>query len=202
MNLPNQLTVARLFLTIIFVAVLSSSIPFATTIGAILFIIAAITDLLDGILARKLGLITDFGKLMDPLADKVLMCSAFVLLVGRDQYPLQAWVVAVILTREFLVTGLRLLATSKGLVLAADSLGKWKTILQIVTAIYLLVLPAAAEGGVFGIFYPLYQTRILGPAFMQPVLVGLTLFFTVVSGLSYLLKNKDVLRQDDELAEN
>jgi CDP-diacylglycerol--glycerol-3-phosphate 3-phosphatidyltransferase len=196
MNLPNQLTVARLFLTIVFVGVLSSSIPYAATIGAILFIIAALTDMLDGILARKLGLITDFGKLMDPLADKVLMCSTFVLLVELDQ--LRAWVVAVILTREFLVTGLRLLASSKGLVLAADSLGKWKTILQMVTAIYLLVLLASSEGAVFGIFNPLYQTRILGPALMQPILVGLTLFFTVVSGLSYLVKNWTLLRESND----
>jgi CDP-diacylglycerol--glycerol-3-phosphate 3-phosphatidyltransferase len=196
MNLPNQLTVARLILTIVFVGVLSSSIPYAATIGAVLFIIAAFTDMLDGILARKLGLITDFGKLMDPLADKVLMCSTFILLVELDQ--LRAWVVAVILTREFLVTGLRLLASSKGQVLAADSLGKWKTILQMVTAIYLLVFLAAREGGLFGLLSPLYETRLLGPALMQPILVGLTLFFTVVSGLSYLLKNWTLLRESND----
>ncbi|MEM7146693.1 MAG: CDP-diacylglycerol--glycerol-3-phosphate 3-phosphatidyltransferase [Verrucomicrobiota bacterium] len=195
MNLPNQLTVARLILTIIFVGVLSSSMPHAATIGAILFIIAALTDMLDGILARKMGLITDFGKLMDPLADKVLMCSAFVLLVELDQ--LRAWVVAIILTREFLVTGLRLLATSKGLVLAADSLGKWKTIFQMVTAVYLLVFLAAQENGLFGFLKPAYETSILGPKLMSPVLVGLTLFFTVVSGIAYLLKNLEVLRASE-----
>ena len=196
MNLPNQLTVARLILTIVFVGVLSSSIPYAATIGTVLFIVAAFTDMLDGILARKLGLITDFGKLMDPLADKVLMCSTFILLVELDQ--LRAWVVAIILTREFLVTGLRLLASSKGQVLAADSLGKWKTILQMVTAIYLLVFLAAREGGLFGLLAPLYETRLLGPALMQPILVGLTLFFTVVSGLSYLVKNWTILRESND----
>ena len=123
MNLPNKLTVGRLILTAIFVAVVSiQDLPHRYTIGVVLFVVAAFTDFLDGYLARKHGLITNFGKLMDPLADKVLMCSAFVILTRHGQ--LAAWVVIAIIAREFLVTGLRLVASSQGSVLAADSMGK------------------------------------------------------------------------------
>ena len=138
MNLPNQLTVARLFLSFLFVALLSiEEVEFMRTAALLVFVIAAITDFLDGYLARKHQLITNFGKLMDPLADKVLMCAGFVLLTRLELIP--AWMVVAILSREFLVTGLRLLASAEGVVLAAEALGKYKTILQIVTIIYFLI---------------------------------------------------------------
>src|SRR6056297_435398 len=144
MNLPNQLTVARLFLSFLFVALLSiEEVEFMRTAALLVFVIAAITDFLDGYLARKHQLITNFGKLMDPLADKVLMCAGFVLLTRLELIP--AWMVVAILSREFLVTGLRLLASAEGVVLAAEALGKYKTILQIVTIIYFLIYLASLD---------------------------------------------------------
>ena len=140
MNLPNKLTVSRLFLTGAFVAALSIDLPYGKTAALFFFSIAAITDFLDGYLARKHNLITDFGKLMDPLADKVLMASGFVMLCSEEStralFP--AWVVIAILAREFMVTGLRLVAAAEGKVLAAEKLGKHKTIWQIITVIYFL----------------------------------------------------------------
>ena len=125
MNLPNQLTVARLALTLVFVGVLSiDGLPHAGTIALAVFSIAAYTDLLDGQIARARNLITNFGKLMDPLADKVLMCAGFVMLCEEGFIP--AWIVVLILAREFLVTGLRLVASAEGIVLAAENLGKYK----------------------------------------------------------------------------
>ena len=199
MNLPNQLTVARLVLTAIFVAVLSSSLPFAATVGTILFGIAALTDLFDGILARRLGLITNLGKLMDPLADKILICSTFVILSELDLIP--GWAVVVILTREFLVTGLRLVASSQGIILAADSLGKWKTGLQITTAIYYLLYLAAEEGGIFAFMSILYSMKALSPPLLGSILVALTLLITVGSGLSYLVRNRAIFAKETTLSE-
>ena len=118
MNLPNKLTSARLALTLIFVAVLALPLPYKFSIGLALFSVASFTDFLDGYYARKYELITTFGKLMDPLADKILMCSAFVVLC--QERLVAAWVVVIIIAREFLVTGIRLVATSQGMVLAAD----------------------------------------------------------------------------------
>ena len=144
MNLPNQLTVARLILTFVFVALLSlEDLSWSKTAALFVFAIAAITDFLDGYIARKHNLVTNFGKLMDPLADKVLMCAGFVLLTRLELIP--AWIVVVILSREFMVTGLRLLASAEGVVLAAENLGKYKTIFQIVTVIYFLLFLAAKE---------------------------------------------------------
>lgn len=191
MNLPNQLTLARLVLTAIFVAVVSiHSLPERYSIGLILFIIAAFTDFLDGYIARKHNLVTNFGKLMDPLADKVLMCSAFVLLTRHGQLP--AWIVIAMLAREFLVTGLRLLATSQGAVLAADSLGKLKTVLQIVTIIYLLMF-LASEEAMFGWSAFIFDWKWTSPPIAGVTIVGITAFVTVYSGVSYMVKNKALL---------
>ncbi|HEV7868904.1 MAG TPA: CDP-diacylglycerol--glycerol-3-phosphate 3-phosphatidyltransferase, partial [Chthoniobacteraceae bacterium] len=110
MNLPNQLTLARLILTAGFVVVLSSSWRFGHVIGVLLFAIAGMTDYLDGEIARKRNLVTNFGRLMDPVADKVMMAAAFICLVPLHAFP--AWVAVVIISREFLITGLRLLAAS------------------------------------------------------------------------------------------
>lgn len=193
MNLPNQLTVLRLILTFVFVAVLSfEKLPFAGTIALLVFVAAAVTDFLDGYLARKHDLITNFGKLMDPLADKVLMCAGFVLLCELELIP--AWIVIVILTREFLVTGLRLLASAEGLVLAAESLGKYKTTIQIVTIIYFLFFLASKETP-FAWLSPLFENRILGLSLTGELLIWLSLLLTLLSGLSYAWKNRLILRQ-------
>jgi len=191
MNLPNQLTVARLVLSFVFVALLSiEGVAHFRTAALFAFVIAAITDFLDGHLARKHGLITNFGKLMDPLADKVLMCAGFVLLTRLELIP--AWMVIAILTREFLVTGLRLLATAEGVVLAAENLGKYKTIIQIVTIIYFLVYLAAKDPLLEGL-QPLFNAFYLGPEYLGLVLIWLSLILTIWSGWSYMWKNRRLL---------
>lgn len=190
MNLPNQLTVARLILTLFFVVVLSIEFSFNHTAALILFIIASITDYLDGKIARERNLITNFGKLMDPLADKVLVSAAFVMLCAEGLFP--AWILVVILAREFMVTGLRLVASSQGAVLAADALGKWKTVTQIVTAIYLLLYQAAQEPALSAL-QPIFGPSWASPAQLGLVLAGLTLLTTVVSGWNYLWKNRTLI---------
>ncbi|MEX2580171.1 MAG: CDP-diacylglycerol--glycerol-3-phosphate 3-phosphatidyltransferase [Verrucomicrobiales bacterium] len=196
MNLPNQLTVARLVLTLVFVGLLSIEGAdfaggFAKTAALLVFAVAAATDFLDGYLARKHGMITTFGKLMDPLADKVLMCAGFVLLTRLELIP--AWVVILILSREFLVTGLRLLASAEGVVLAAENVGKYKTIAQIVTILYFLVFLASQEPAL-GWLKPLFSASYLGPEHLGVLLVGLSLVLTLWSGLSYVWKNRQLLR--------
>jgi len=190
LNLPNQLTSARLGLTLIFVAVLALPIPHRFTIGLALFIIASITDFLDGYLARKYNLITVFGKLMDPLADKILMCSAFVVLTAEGLVP--AWVVVIILSREFLVTGIRLVATSQGAILAADSMGKLKTVFQISTVIYFLIYQASEEF-LLGFFTHIFEITLLGPKVLGVILIALSLLSTVISGFNYMMKNRHLL---------
>lgn len=190
MNLPNQLTVLRLILTFVFVAILSVDIPHGRSGALIVFIVASLTDFLDGYLARKHNLVTNFGKLMDPLVDKVLMCAGFVLLVSRDLMP--AWVVIVILAREFLVTGLRLIASAEGAVLAAENLGKHKTIWQIVTVIYFLLLLASEEPA-FAWSRWLFDWKVTGPDWGGHALIWISLILTVVSGLSYAWKNRKLL---------
>ncbi len=192
MNLPNQLTMARLVLTGIFVAVMSVEFSHAKSIALSLFVIASITDFLDGYIARKHDLVTNFGKLMDPLADKVLMCAALVLLSSLGRIP--AWIVVVILTREFLVTGLRLLASAEGHVLAAEKLGKHKTTWQIITVVYFLLLLASSDPA-FGWIGPLFEWTPTGPEFAGRILIWITLILTVVSGLGYLWKNRTLLQE-------
>jgi len=192
MNLPNKLTVARLFITGIFVATMSIDFPGKFTTSLILFLIASITDYFDGAIARKRGLITTFGKLMDPLADKVLMGAAFVLLSHEENINFPAWAVVVILTRELLVTGLRLVATSQGAVLAADSLGKQKTILQIATSIYFLLFLASTETPLAALSAA-FAVKAFSPQVFGTGLIVLTIAATVVSGVSYLWKNRKLL---------
>lgn len=191
MNLPNQLTVARLALTFVFVAVLSiGGIPHSGTLALALFSIAAYTDLLDGQIARKRNLVTNFGKLMDPLADKVLMCAGFVMLCEQGVFP--AWIVVVILAREFLVTGLRLVASAAGIVLSAENLGKYKTTFQIIAVIYFLVALATKEPALAW-FRPVLEVKWLGPDLLGQVLIWIALILTLVSGLSYVWKNRKLL---------
>lgn len=183
----------RLVLTGVFVAVLSLDFPLSRTLALLIFAVAAITDFYDGHLARKHNLITNFGKLMDPLADKVLMCAAFVLLTAHPEHLIPAWVVVVILTREFLVTGLRLIALAEGAVLAAEKLGKHKTTWQIITVVYFLVYLASSEP-LFRWIRPLFDWRPTGPEITGQVLIWVTLALTLWSGMSYLMKNRSVLK--------
>ena len=137
MNVPNILTLSRLGLAVVMMVLLSVNIPFARSMALLVFVIAGITDYLDGYLARNVYGVTSFGRLMDPLTDKVLVCAAFVGFVELKITP--AWIVVIIISREFLVTGLRLLAANEGEVIAAGKWGKHKTIWQIVAIAALLL---------------------------------------------------------------
>src|SRR5438552_11521091 len=138
MNLPNKLTLSRFVLTVAFLIVMFSRVRFHETIALILFVAGGISDFLDGQIARRRKLITSFGILMDPLADKIMVCSAFIAFIELDW--IRAWMVVIVVARELAITGLRLLAASKNVVLAAERYGKDKTISQIVAIISLLVL--------------------------------------------------------------
>lgn len=181
MNLPNRLTLSRLALTAVFAACFALHFPLQFTIAWLVFLLATITDYLDGEIARRKGLITDFGKLMDPLADKILTASAFVSLSECGAIP--AWAVIVIISREFLITGLRSLAASKGMILPADKLGKHKTAWQMITIVYFLSLLAAAEWVSMPVLEAAWR---LGAIVLVPVTVALTVY----SGIAYLVKNK------------
>lgn len=189
MNLPNRLTILRLILTLPFVVALSIPFPGAKLLALSLFIVSSATDYADGYIARKYQLITDFGKLMDPLVDKIMTMSAFVCLVSLGSVP--AWAVIIIVSREFLITGLRLMAAVRGKVLAAERLGKLKTIWQIVTILFCLVVLAIVDqfGGVLN-----------APAVTSLNVIGLTLIFLTVgltlwSGISYFAKNWDLVSE-------
>lgn len=192
MNLPNKLTMLRLIITMIFVAITAVDLSWSFTVGLLLFIAAAITDWMDGSIARSRNLVTTFGKLMDPLADKILMCSAFVILACESLIP--GWIVILILSREFLVTGLRLIATSQGAILAADSMGKLKTILQISTAIYFLLLLASKEA-TLAFLSPIFDVPLLGLNWLGNALIATTLIITVLSGWRYFSASKHLLKE-------
>ena len=146
MNLPNALTLSRLGLAAVMMGLLSVPVPFAKSAALLVFAVAGITDYLDGYLARKNNMISAFGRLMDPLTDKVMVCAAFVSFVeitlvhqGRTMPLVPAWIVVVIIAREFLVTGLRLLAANRGNIISAGKWGKHKTVWQIVAIVILLL---------------------------------------------------------------
>src|SRR6266700_75234 len=148
MNLPNKLTISRFIFTIAFLAVMFSQIRFHQTIALVLFVAGGISYFLDGQIARRQKLITNFGILMDPLADKIMVCSAFIAFVGLNWMP--AWIVVIVVSRELAITGLRLLAASKNVVLAAEGYGKHKTVSQIVAIISILVMASYSDWGVVG----------------------------------------------------
>ena len=190
MNLPNKLTTARLVLTAAFVAALSvPAFPNRFALATALFLVASLTDFLDGYIARKHNLVTDFGKLMDPLVDKILTGSVFIMLSAFGAVP--AWATIVIIAREFLVTGLRLLASAAGAVLAADRLGKWKTISQIAAATYFLLQLGADEAALGGVAW---ATGMGAPELVGNSLLAVCVTLTLVSGWSYIWKNRELIR--------
>ena len=194
MNLPNKLTVSRLILTAFFLMALLFDFPYHYTVALVLFVAASLTDLFDGIIARRRNLLTDFGKLMDPLADKVLICSAFIAFIELDWMP--AWMVILIVARELAITGLRLLAASKNLVLAAERQGKNKTISQITAIIALLVTHSHADWGIVG---QLFAFEIADQAWAWWVAEAskwVAVALTALSGFLYLWKNRDVYLTD------
>lgn len=177
MNLPNKLTLFRVILIPFFVFFLL--VPYfpgyGNYIAVAIFIIASLTDFLDGRIARKYHLVTNFGKFMDPLADKLLVCSALICLISLDKIP--SWVVIVIIAREFIISGFRLIASDNGVVIAASYWGKFKTASQMLMVIVLILdLPGKAFS-------------VIGT-----ILIYISLALTVISLIDYIVKNKDVLK--------
>ena len=194
MNLPNKLTISRIVMTVFFLVALIVEFPFHFTLALGIFVIASITDFLDGSLARKRGLITDFGKLMDPLADKVLICSAFIGFIELGW--MKAWMVVIIVSRELAITGLRLLAVSKNQVLAAERQGKNKTITQITAIISLLIYNSYADWGAFG---KIFSFEVAGHSWswwIAEISIWAAVALTAYSGILYLWKNREVYLKD------
>ena len=173
MNLPNKLTIVRIIMIPFFVFfLLTDFVAGSKWIATVLFCAASITDFLDGHIARKYNLVTNFGKFMDPLADKLLVCSALICFVELDKLP--AWMVIIIIAREFIISGFRLVASDNGIVIAASWWGKSKTISQMIMIILLIAdIPALSV--------------------LNTVLIWVALILTVVSLIDYLVKNKNVL---------
>ncbi len=176
MNLPNKLTIFRVILIPFFVLCFYLPvIPFNNVVACVIFCVASITDFLDGYLARRDGLVTNFGKFMDPLADKLLVGAALICLIESGQLP--AWAVVIIISREFIISGFRLIASDNGVVIAASYWGKFKTVTQMVMVILMLL---NFPGAIFAVI-----TRVV---------MWAAIILTVVSLVDYVIKNKDVLK--------
>lgn len=175
MNLPNKLTVLRVLMVPFFVLFMLTDLGGVANkwIALAIFVVASLTDLLDGKIARKYNLVTNFGKFMDPLADKLLVCSAMICLIEKGS--LVAWIVIVIIAREFIISGFRLVASDNGIVIAASYWGKFKTVFQMAMVIVLIM----DLGGAFD---------VIGQA-----LIWISLALTIISLIDYVAKNIQVL---------
>ena len=179
MNLPNKLTVLRVIMIPFFVIALmleGGNNQMYRYIAAAIFVIASFTDFLDGNIARKYGLVTNFGKFMDPLADKLLVCSALICLIELGQLP--AWMVLIIISREFIISGFRLVASDNGVVIAASYWGKWKTVFQMVSVILLII-------------------NIEALSMITNIALWIALALTVISLVDYVVKNIGILTEGD-----
>lgn len=178
MNLPNKLTMFRVILVpFVVAALLVQQFGRAGDIAALVFfIIASLTDFADGYIARKYHLITNFGKFMDPLADKLLVCSAMICLVALGRLP--AWIVIVVICREFTISGFRLIAAENGIVIAASWWGKWKTVSQMALVILRIL----------NIDHPVFSA-------LSTIVMYAALILTVISLVDYIMKNKSVLKE-------
>jgi CDP-diacylglycerol--glycerol-3-phosphate 3-phosphatidyltransferase len=191
MNWANRLTVSRLVMTIVFVVVLNSSWQYGRTVALVIFIVAGVTDFFDGEIARRYETVTNFGKLMDPLVDKVMMAAAFICLVPFKAIP--AWVATTVVARDFLITGLRLLASTRGVVLPAERLGKHKTSWQIMTILFFLVLLSTRELN----YADAISTWWLhawneGGRLLICIMVSLTIY----SGLGYAWRHRELIASE------
>lgn len=177
MNLPNKLTVLRVIMVPFFVLFMLTDLGGDANkwIALAIFCVASLTDMLDGKIARARNLVTNFGKFMDPLADKLLVCSAMICLIPVGKLP--AWIVIIIIAREFIISGFRLIASDNGIVIAASYWGKFKTVSQM----FMVILLIADFGGIF--------------VMIENVLIWVSLILTVVSLIDYIAKNKQVLTQ-------
>lgn len=200
MNLPNKLTLSRVIMVpffVVFIFLVPQYLYFKW-IALAIFIIASLTDLLDGKIARKYNLVTNFGKFMDPLADKLLVCSALIAMSSFQVIP--AWITIIIIAREFIISGFRLIAAEKGIVIAASMWGKWKTTFQMVMICIQMVVmdqyPSVNANISASDMYPgssVYQVLMV----IGNVTMYIALILTIVSLVDYLLKNKTVLKDVD-----
>jgi len=201
MNLPNKLTVARCILTAFFVGLLSIENVYCYLVGYIVFVVAAITDYYDGKIARERNLVTNFGKLLDPVADKVLVVSAFVMLLGIPDMNVPPWSIVLILAREFLVTGARSLGAAQGTVIAANKWGKLKTTLQMIYVCTFLFFAVVLQGLMD---YPALVTYLPGDLEVYVYYIGLAsmisiiavALYTVYSGVQFARVNWKLLGLD------
>ncbi|MCR5619561.1 MAG: CDP-diacylglycerol--glycerol-3-phosphate 3-phosphatidyltransferase [Lachnospiraceae bacterium] len=185
-NLPNALTIFRIILIIPFTVLLiggqrgwfGSNLLVPDILADLIFIIASLTDMLDGKIARRYGLVSNFGKFMDPLADKLLVCTAMIALIDMKRIP--AWVVIIIIAREFIISGFRLIAVENGNVIAASWWGKFKTTFQMIMVILMIVEPSLALMGM--------------PVIIVDIIMYIALALTIVSLIDYLVKNRSVLK--------
>ena len=177
MNLPNKLTVLRVIMVPLFVFFMLTDVGGAANkwIALVIFCVASLTDMLDGKIARARNLVTNFGKFMDPLADKLLVCSAMICLIPSGK--LAAWIVIVIIAREFIISGFRLVASDAGIVIAASYWGKFKTVSQM----FMIIVLIADLGGAFDM--------------IGTILIWVSLILTIVSLFDYVAKNVQVLTQ-------
>lgn len=178
MNLPNKLTLARVIAVPIFVVLYVMNLK---VFACLVFLAASFTDMLDGKIARKYNLVTNFGKIMDPLADKILVYSAFCLMIQNGL--VQAWMLIVILAREFAVSGMRTVAAAEGIVVAADIFGKLKTVFQMI-AVPLLIL-----FGAFAKSHPFLDNAIF---WLGEITLWISVILTIISGVNYIVKNRSV----------
>jgi CDP-diacylglycerol--glycerol-3-phosphate 3-phosphatidyltransferase len=192
MNWANRLTLSRLLLTVIFVIALNSSWQYGRTLALFVFLLAGVSDFVDGEIARRYGVVTNFGKLMDPLVDKIMVAAAFISLVPLKAVP--AWAATTVVARDFLITGLRMMASAKGKILPAETLGKQKTSWQVVTVIFFLALLSlhelryANEGSIWWV-------RAWDQA--GPILVWITVALTVYSGLGYAWRHRELIAPNE-----
>ena len=177
MNLPNKITIFRVCMIPFFVFfMLTEAVPASEYIAAAIFILAALSDALDGYLARKHHLVTNFGKFMDPLADKLLVCSALICFAGLQLVP--AWIIIVIISREFIISGFRLVASDNGVVIAASYWGKFKTVFQMIMCVLLILNLDAMFWNV-----------------LEQIFIWISLALTVISLADYMYKNRGVLKE-------
>ena len=191
MNWANRITLSRLALTVLFVVSLNSSWQYARTTALVIFLIAGLTDFIDGEIARRYGIITNFGKLMDPLVDKIMLAAAFISLVPLKAVP--AWAATTVVARDFLITGLRLMASAKGRILPAESLGKHKTSWQVITVLFFLGLFSASELR-FANEGSVWWLRAWNQG--GPILVWITVALTLYSGLAYAWRHRELIAPD------
>lgn len=187
MNLPNKLTVARLLMSPIFLLALTIEFPHHYLVALIIFAVASFTDYIDGELARKKGIVTDFGKFLDPIADKMLTTSAFLGFIYLGIGYGITWITFIVLIREFLITSLRLISSGKGTVVAANIWGKAKTVSQMAAIII------AIAGKYFVSFFETSNVVIMGVNIATNIMLWISAILTVVSGIIYVIQNKDFI---------